>query len=249
MRVLWIPDTHAPSHNKRSWGALLPYIAANYWDKLVVGGDFYDMRAVNPYCLGSRGKMEQHRFQKEHDAGLRLWQTLRNAAREVNSDCEVHVLEGNHEAFLRRYADLHPEIKGALPDLQALFPGATAIYPYSKRQLAMKIGKLWALHGYKKARAEAATKAYLLHFGVNLICFHHHGPALATRPSAHGIIAAWCPGNLADHRIGDEYLDEPDTWQQGFAETHHFPDGTFTYYNPLIINGRFYDQAGRLWRA
>lgn len=246
-RTLIIPDTHAPNQHIPSFDALLAYAADEKWDRLVQIGDFYDVRAANGHRLENRGLMEGERIADEIAGGKRAWDRLVKATRKRNPKAEIVVCAGNHEDFLRRYAERSPELRGLIPGLPDLFPGADRIIPYSKRKLAYRIGKLHFLHGYTGSNARNAVRKYLNDFGCNLVCGHHHGVAMDSKTSKDGVISAWCLGYLGDPSIGEEYLGGPDNWQHAFAELFTHTDGTFQLYPVVIVKGRFATPGGKVY--
>lgn len=164
-RVLFIPDTHAPYHDKRAWKLVMEVGGWFKPDILVHLGDLADFYKVSAHSkdpdrtLSFRDEVEQTR-------SLRAEMDALKAARKI-------FIEGNHEDRLTRYlADKAPELFGFVTtdSLLELTANGWEFVPY--RQSA-KIGKLHLTHDVGSGGKYSTARA-LETFQHSVAIGHHH---------------------------------------------------------------------------
>ncbi len=245
-RILVVPDVHAPYHDPKAFDGLLRYAADHEWDELVQIGDFVDNRALSSHIKDKLRLREGLRFQRDQELAKELFDNLAKAVRS-KKPARVTVCKGNHESWADQFLDRHPELEGALrPD--EVFSAANKVFPYHKWRIAYKTGKLHYIHGYGRG-GNSQVRSYLNAFNVNLVCGHLHRMEQVSKPSAHGTMSAWCVGYLGRRDLGDEYVEGPTQWQQGFAVAHVHPkNGYFHLYPVSMMPKGFTSPEGKFYK-
>lgn len=248
-RVLVIPDTHAPSHDRKAVAAVQAYASTKWYDEVVILGDLGDFDSVNGHHVGRPGLQEGKRLSEDIAACKAVLEDFVFAARHINPAAGAHFLFGNHEARVAAAQSRWPAFMD-LPNLrEALDCSELGVqtYPYRKRKSAFNIGKLHFLHG--SYCGENAVKKHLDKLSCSFVMGHIHRLLTVTKPSQHGTMLGACVGHLADPDIGESYLDGPEGWQQGFAEAYVMPNGTFFLYPIAVLKGGFVAPDGKFYSS
>jgi predicted phosphodiesterase len=174
-KVLFVPDTHRPYHDKLAWGVFLRAAKAFKPDIIIVLGDFIDCAAVSFYSRDPRApRLKQEIEDAAH--GLRELENL-GAGRHI-------YIEGNHEERLPRYLkDRAPEIFELL-DLKSLL-GLTPKWEYVPYREFFSIGKAIVTHDLEKSGRNANEQA-LNDAQGNVVIGHTHAMNVAYRGNARG---------------------------------------------------------------
>lgn len=226
-----------PIHNPRALAPILKFLDVFQPHHLIWGGDILDCGAISHHNKNNRRAVE----------GLRLLEDAKLAAawmQEARTRCAPGVSEalilGNHEDWLEDLIDDYPGLEGVL-SVEALLS-----LPASCRVVnqggSYHLGKLWFLHGdqFKGGGSNVAKKAVDT-YGANVRFGHFHKYEAFTKFAA--VDATDVKTGIAVPGLctrGPKYLEgAPNQWSNGFLWGYIHPDGTFTDYVSIIVNGRF----------
>lgn len=244
-RVLVLADIHAPHVCLPAWRAILDYAADNReYGAAVVLGDWGDFESISSHNRGKLGNIEGLRVSRDIEAVERSIIELDSA---VGPNCPIFYIQGNHEYRVVRFLEEHPELKG-IPDfdLERRFGDYVTWVPFWSRGTLLKIGRMYFAHGRRTGSGH--TMRNLRDYEVNLMTGHSHAFEVSGKPIA----------STTDYRIsvslgglqtpGIPWMQgRPSAWVPMFGELLYLPDGTFTMYTPVVINGRFVTQSGKLY--
>lgn len=165
-KVLFIPDTHAPYHDKRIWALMMRVISVLKPDIIVILGDFADFYAVSSHAKNPNRRLD---LQWEVDEVKGLLRELRKKAPEAR----IVYVSGNHEDRLERYLmDKAPELFNSVKLEQVLELSSLGIeyIPYKDH---IQIGKIYITHEVGNCGPQAHIKAQQA-FESNVIIGHTH---------------------------------------------------------------------------
>jgi len=156
-------------------------------------------------------------------------------------------LTGNHEEWLNQLAELHPGLASLLDQRHLMDLRKWTLVPQGGYT---KLGKLHFIHGDQlKGGARVAMDA-VTKFEHSIRFGHFHTYQVATKHSMldakdvkTGVaVPAMCKRN-------PNFLKgAPSQWVQGFNYGYIHPDGTFSDYVPIIVNGKFFAE-GRAYKG
>ena len=242
--VAFIPDVHLKGDGKmtRAWKVAKRFIADVKPSGIVLGGDFLDMESLSGWLENQRRLLEMRRYSKEMEIANRELDELQNSC----PSSKVWYMEGNHEGWVERYLDKHPNMEGTL-DLRKDLSLESRKIDWIKENGLLQIGKMFFLHGWVHNTYHA--KAHLQLLGDNCMYGHVHKPQLFTQElrahrRTHG---AWSVGCLCD--LNPHFMrNKPNSWQHGFGYVEFRPDGMFQAHLINIVEGSM-TFAGNTWRV
>jgi predicted phosphodiesterase len=164
-KILFVPDTHRPYHDKRKWELMLRAGKHFKPDVIVTLGDFADFYAVSAHDKNPNRISNLEWEVEDVKVGLNQLQSL-GAGRHI-------YVSGNHEDRLERYLMRRgPELFSLvrIPELLKLRENHWQYIPYKQH---VKIGKLHITHDTGKAGAYAHYQAQAA-FQGNVIIGHTH---------------------------------------------------------------------------
>ena len=221
----WKPDV-----SKALW-ACLKFCADFKPDVTILGGDILDLKEISKHDERKRLTME----------GLRLEHTFALANQILDkvdkfTRGEKVFLKGNHEMWLEMYVDEHPALYGSIgieKNLKLKERGYKVI-PENK---AYKIGHARFIHGWYWNKFH--SRKTVDEMGDNVFYGHVHDVQIHTKTNYDSQpLMGQSVGCLCDldptWRKG-----KPNRWVNGFGVFYFLPDGDFSPYHPIIINGRF----------
>lgn len=212
-KILIVPDTHVPYHDKNAWNLCLK--AAKAWkpDKLVIIGDFADCYSIS-----------DHRKDPSRLANLASEIVAVNVeldrVQALKVPNVVYVC-GNHEQRFERYlADRAPELFGT-SDMQTLLRISERGWKWVPYQKWFRYGKLAFTHDLGHAGKNCARDS-LNSFGGNIVIGHSHGASVVYSGTVEGerhvaMNVGWL--GRADEAT---YLHSAKQreWQHGFGIAH-----------------------------
>lgn len=231
-KILFIPDTHVPYHDKAAFDLMLKAGKAFKPDHVIILGDFADFYGVSSHSKDpNRALKLKDEIEATRDA---LDQVI--ALRAKNN---VFV-SGNHEDRLERYLrDKAPELFNfiTIPQILQLKEKGFKYVPYKQ---AYKIGKLNVTHDTGVAGKYAHYKA-LDTFQHNIIIGHTHRMGYAVEGDANGqrhlcAMLGWL-GNVEEIDYMHQVKARKE-WSLGFGTGHMDAKTGVVYVTPVpIING------------
>ena len=198
-------------------------------------GDAGEWSSVSPYEFAKRSKrpsaeVTKPLLRRDIEAvndGLDRWDKV------IPKNCEKHFIEGNHELWLRNYAEEEAE-PGYLPQrAMRLAERGYRFHPYGEY---VKFNSLRMYHG-GHYDGEAHAKVHLLKTGVSVLYGHNHGKQEFGLSTLDGERSAWCIGCIA--KLKKPFLKgRPTDWRSCFATVHLYDDNTYQVTTYDIIRGR-----------
>jgi len=239
--VLFLPDLHLESNKEqtKAFKTVLNFIDKTSPDIIVWGGDFLEMSCFSKWNHGKPLLLEGKRYIDDCRIGREILET-------ISLRCKRQVyLEGNHEDWLNRYLESHPELCGKL-DLRIDLGLNDIGIKYIDVNTPFSIGKLNFIHGwfYNKYHTTSTLDKY-----QNSIFYghtHDHQSIIRTNWSSREPHMAMSLGCLCSKN--PHYLrNKPQNWINGFGLFEVRGDGFFTPHFIPIINGIF-SYGGEVWK-
>lgn len=242
-KILFIPDTHVPYHDKRAFDLVMKVGEMFKPDHVIILGDFIDMYTVSSHS-------------KDPNRALKLEFELNEAKKELKrvkglgAKNNVFV-SGNHEDRLTRYLqDKAPELFNiiSIPHLLGLDKMGFEYIPYKQHY---KLGKLYITHDCGNAGRQAAFKA-LETFQHNVVIGHTHRLNYIVEGNASGEAHLGAMfGWLGDEKEADymHRIKASRDWAKGFGIGYLEPSTGFTYVVPVPIVNYSVVVEGKLIRG
>lgn len=240
-KLLFIPDTHIPYHDKRAWRLAMIAAKAFKPDTIIIGGDFGDFYSVSSH---SKQVDRMNKFDYE----------LKQINKALDQVCsigtkDIHFVEGNHEDRLRRYLqDKAPELAGQL-DTKSLFKLKKRGISFTPYKSTLKLGKLHVTHDFGNAGRFAHYKA-LDTAQQNVVINHTHRIGYAVEGSNTGkryvtAMFGWLGDlNSIDYMHRDKANKD---WSLGLGTGYLDTDTGYVYLVPIpmveytvMIEGKLY---------
>lgn len=232
-KVLILPDTHAPHHDKRAWKLVMEAGAWFKPDTLVHLGDLADFYKVSSH---SKDPSRALTFKDE----IEVVRRLRGEMDSLGAKRKVFI-EGNHENRLARYlADKAPELFEfvSTDELLGLSKNGWEFYPY--RDYA-KVGKVYFTHdtggGGKYSTARALDT-----FQHSVSIGHHHAVQFHVMGDATGKYQVGAQFGWLGDRSAVDYMHRVRVsrlWAHGFGTGYHNTATGTVYLTPHpIVNYR-----------
>ncbi len=176
-KILFIPDSHVPYHDKDAFDLMLKAGKAFKPDHVIILGDFADFYGVSSHS-------------KDPNRALKLKEEIEEVKKALDQVASLGAknnvfVSGNHEDRLERYLrDRAPELFNfiSIPKILELKEKGFTYVPYKR---AYKIGKLNVTHDTGVAGRYAHYKA-LDTFQHNIIIGHTHRIGYAVEGDAQG---------------------------------------------------------------
>jgi hypothetical protein len=176
-RWLFIPDTHAPYHDKKALSLIQDTVMADVeFDGICILGDFYDCYAVSDYRKDPR-----------RERSLRRELLLARAARKPFDDYGFKrrvFIKGNHEWRLERYLETHaPELYEEVMSQDLLGLEGWEVIEYMEDT---QVGKINVTHDIGYAGL-TSTRKTMIDYMDNVVMGHNHMMQFFVEGNAKGI--------------------------------------------------------------
>ena len=225
-------DVHYPVHDKACINVVCDFIKDFKPDYLVYGGDQLQMDSISAWNAkkpklteGTRLKKEYSGFQKD---------ILSRIENLLPRNCKKFFIIGNHEYRTIHLIERSTQFEGFIEIEKNLDLTDYTIIPFND---VFNIGDMNFAHGWywNKYYSEKTIRVAQKMIFVG----HVHTPQLHTSKSPAYTLPKQCVGVGCLCNENPHYLrDSPNAWVHQFLFWYMFDDGTFTYYTPIIINGR-----------
>lgn len=229
-RILFVPDTHAPFHDRKSWALLLAVAKQLKPQHVVVLGDFIDCYSISQHDKDP-GRVNALEDELHSAKGLLL------DLERVTPSAKLYFVEGNHEHRLQRYVwKRAPELHGMLDMKKLLIPSNR--WKYTKYGDSCQIGKLYVTHDEGNAGDQAHVRARST-FEGNVVIGHTHRMAVSYRGNAKGKAHVGAMfGWLGDHSAID-YMHRVrcQQWVHGCGVGYLLPGGNVHIQAVPFIDG------------
>lgn len=241
-KVLVLPDPHLKTKpdGKKGWEA---DVSPALWTALRFGDDFKPDMTI---LLGDLMELEMISFFAKNNLRAREQMRLNNDFEFTNevlnwidkfTKGNKVYLEGNHESRLNQYLDENPELEGLLSIEKNLYLKERG-WKYFKEGRLIKVGHSFFTHGWYYNLHH--SKKHVSELGENLFYGHTHDVQSFSKPNPSQMpiigqsLGCLCSLNPIWKR------NKPNRWVNAFGVFYFSKNGDFTYYTPIIINGRFW---------
>lgn len=226
-----------PLHNRKAIDAMLAFTQDFKPHGYIVGGDALDFGAISHWNKAKKLGLEGLRIQRDIDEfGLNVMAPIEDAG-----IADLMWIDGNHERFLKDLVEGEPGLADTLtiPKLLNLEDRGWNYIPTGGH---LDIGKLRFVHGDQLGGGDAVAKAAILEHNRSIAFghFHTHQEYVKHSPVDSTDIHVGIAVPALANRGPGFMKKRANKWANGFLFGAFFPDGTFTYYVPTIIDGRFY---------
>lgn len=230
-KVLFIPDTHRPYHDKKAWKLLLKTMKKFKPDTIAIMGDFADFFSVSTHSKDPNRALKLDQEVLDVQKGLK-------ELNELGAKKQIFV-SGNHEDRLERYLQKSaPELFNLIniPQLLNLKELGWEYVPYKSDY---KLGKLYLTHDVGSAGRTAVFKCMDSYQHSN-ITGHTHRMAYIVEANAAGETKLSAQfGWLGDTEEADymHRMKARKDWTLGFGIGYHNKSSGVVYVQPVpIIN-------------
>lgn len=228
--------THVPYQDEPALSSMLKFFEYYRPDAHMIMGDFCDMEGISHW---PSSELKPRRLVPE------LLEAKALIKRIVDStvDCTTRIyLTGNHEDWLDQACTAQmPQLFDGLPQLGVeltlsklldLEGFEYQLYPLNH---IVRIGKAGFTHGLYTGGSHA--KKHLSVLKTNIYYGHLHDTQSHNETSIDGPMEAHSLGCLA--KLDAKFLKgKPNNWVHSFGVFEFFPDGSYTFMCPKIINGK-----------
>ena len=241
--AVFLPDEHLKTtpapHTKKGWKPVISnsLVACMKFchdfkpDVTILGGDVVDLSEISRF--NERKKLTVEGLRLEHT--FEIANEFLDEVDEFSKGDKVYLM-GNHEAWLPLYIEQHPVLHGAfsIEKNLRLKERGYEIIPENK---CYKLGHARFIHGWYWTKYHSAKT--VSEMGDNVFYGHTHDLQSYTKTNYESkpIIGHSC-GCLCE-LDPDWRRGRPNRWVNGFGVFYFLPNGNFTFYNPIIIDGKF----------
>jgi hypothetical protein len=236
LKVSVQPDTHAKFADKKALSAYIKFLTYYKPDVHIILGDFVDCEGLSHW---PQDDLEPRRIVPE----MKVARDILAKITESTPSCSTRIyLTGNHEHWIEQAFTRMPELFDGLSELDieinlksllALEKFGYQIFPLNH---IVNIGLANFTHGIYTGAAHASK--HLNVFKANIYYGHLHDGQEFNATSMDGPLEAASLGCLC--RLDAKFLKgKPNNWVHSHGVFEFFPDGTYTFTKPKILNGRF----------
>ena len=229
--AIW--DLHHPEHDKASWLAVKEFIKDFKPDNFVFGGDQQHFDTISSFNKYKPGLIEGKRVKKEYESFQK--EILTPLEDALPAYCKKYYIVGNHEYRIERLIEKNPQYEGFIELQNNLDLTSWTVIPFNE---VFNIGGMYFTHGWWYNVHYA--KKTVLQAQKMIFVGHVHRPQVYTSASPAYALPKQCVGIGCMCNVNPDYLEnKPSAWVHQFLFWYMNSDGTFTYYTPILINGRF----------
>jgi predicted phosphodiesterase len=225
-------DIHYPEHDEAALEVTFEFLKDFKPDWLILGGDQMTLDAISSFNRRKIKLRENKRLKKEYDGFQR--DVLDRLEEILPAKCKKYFIIGNHEYRIDRLKEYNPTYEGLIEVENNLNLKNWIIIPFNN---VFNIGDMHFTHGWYYNLHY--TKKTVLEAQKMIFVGHVHIPQTHTAVSPAYALPKQCVGVGCLCNRNPEYMeDKPNAWVHQFLFWYMFDDGTFTYFQPTIINGR-----------
>lgn len=234
--ILWLSDIHFPNHDKKALKAAIDYGKQAKINCIVLGGDILDNEPFTNHDAPPPGKYDVIEW---FDMVEEFLQHLRDTFKSA----KIVWLEGNHDAWYKRY--LMKKAPILFNDEYYQLPQRLNLKEYGveflEQNTILKAGKLQMVHGHTLVRGIIApvnpARGVFLRTKSSTIIGHVHQNSYHPERNLKGeIIGCWSVGCLCT--LAPEYDPHNTKHGHGFAHIQVHDKGGFTVELKEIYNGK-----------
>lgn len=234
-KILFIPDTHVPHHDKKAWKLVLQAIRVFKPQRVAFLGDFADYDAVSSHAKDpARSRLFSHEI-----AAVNKCLDEYDAAAEDAGIETTHFQLGNHEDRLSRYvADKAPELHG-LVDTEDLLRLKDRGYKVTQYLDSFELGHLNITHAAGSGSGATAIVRANTQWQDNIIGGHTHTLGIMYFGNAKGRVHISATLGWLGDRKKVNYLKRVQanrSWTLGFGIAYMEPNGVVHMQAVPLIN-------------
>lgn len=241
-----IPDSHGSEIDVAAAGAFLADLKILDPGEVVGLGDHSD-------CAGwvsHHKRIAREDMAYSYHADIEATREFFDAAQAAAPRATFHILQGNHDAHLERWAaetlenvaDADLVTSMLAPDKLLKFKErGFRFYRRHEKYMGLSIpntiqlGRCFFTHGVTASKFATARHVEL--FGANVVHGHtHRAQEHRTKTVSSEAIGGWCPGTLS--KLQPTYMHtSPSAWSHGYGLQFVAKSGRFMHINVPIVNG------------
>lgn len=237
IRLVAQPDTHVQHRDVRAVQLFVDFLEWYNPHAHIIMGDFLDAEGISHW---PSDELKPREFIPEVVEARELIRTIID--KTPNTKLRVY-LGGNHEDWIRqamvaKLPTLFNGLKelGLMPDLEALLDLKKFGYDLIEMNHLFKIGKANFTHGLYTGNWH--PKKHLDVIKGNIYYGHLHDVMSYHQPTMNGMIEAASLGCLC--RLDAKFTKgKPTNWVHGFGVFEFFRDGTYSFNQIKILDGKF----------
>jgi predicted MPP superfamily phosphohydrolase len=231
--VAFLPDVHLEGTEEPSdaWKVAKTFVMYQQPSEIILGGDFLEMSCLSHWLAKKRLLLEGKRYKADVALANKEITDLEKRCPEA----KITYLEGNHEDWLTRYIESHPEMQGVI-DLQTDLHLAERGIEWVPFNDVYTVGHMNYIHGWYWNIYHA--RKHLNRMGSNVMYGHVHqyqveSMRLRAKSQIYTAMATGCLCNLnpAWKR------NRPNDWMHGFGFVEYRKDGTFQPHHLVVVDG------------
>jgi Icc-related predicted phosphoesterase len=242
-KVLLIPDTHVPYHDKKAFELVLNVGKGLKVDEVVIGGDFIDNYSVSSH---DKNPNRARKLDEEVESTIKELKRVK----EIGAKKNVYIA-GNHEDRLERYLmKTAPELYNII-STEKILQLKELGFKYVPYKHIYEIGKLSITHDLGKAGRTAHLKA-LDDYQNNIVIFHTHRLGYAIEGNVSGTkhvgtMLGWL-GDVDSVDYKHKALAQKE-WALGFGVAYHDTNTDNVYVVPVPIVNYTCLVEGKLYKV
>ena len=251
-KAVFLPDMHLRTRPtdrvKRGWTPIVSpalHTALEFCedfkpDTTIIGGDMLDLPEISKHTERKKIEREKLRLNHTFELGNQILDRV-----DKFTGGEVVYEKGNHEGWLDLWVEENPAVEG-LVSLEKNLRLVERGYKIIHENRAYKLGHAKFIHGW--FTRDYHSKPTVNRMGDNVFYGHAHDVQAYTNVNYDSQpLMGYSVGCLCDLNPG-WLRKRPNNWVNGFGVFYFSKDGSFTFYNPIIIRGGFW-YAGKYYNG
>lgn len=232
-----------PLHDLRAMNAMLQFAKDFKPDEIILGGDMLDCGLISHHNHGKPGATEGLKLRAD---ATELQDALLTPLECLGAKKLVYI-EGNHEAWLNQLVEAIPTLEGLLELDNILDLSNWKVIPQGGQY---DLGKLTFLHGDTVVGGEHMAKQAVINYERNVRFGHYHTLQMYTKtsPSEYKNGKTGIAVPCLCHKTPKYGKGKPNKWMSGFNWGYVLPNGNFSDYVSLIMDGQFIAN-GKLYKG
>lgn len=231
-KVLAAGDWHIPYQDEASVEIFFEFLADFKPDVLVLPGDFCDFECISKFNKSKWKIKEGKRLSTDYARANKMLDRINEA---ITWDCEKVFIIGNHEQRVNWAIEESPQEMEGFAELENnLHLDGWKLIPYNG---IYTVGSMNFIHGSRYNQTHAKYNA--MEYDGQIFSWHVHTSQVFTLknileglPKQGVSVGCMCSRNPSYRE------NQPNHWVNQFLYAYVFTDGSFTYYSPIIIEGR-----------
>lgn len=231
-RGVAVGDLHYPVDNHKCKKILFDFLEDFQPDIFILAGDQMDMGCISAFNRSKLKLLENKRLSYEYRGFQRSY--MDRFEDVLKSDCDRYWMYGNHEDRVTRLIENFPQYEGFIEVNKNLDLSGWVEIPFNG---VLSLGEMNFIHGHwhNKYHADKNVSVY----GKQVFNWHVHTNQVFTMHSPiNGLPKQGVSVGCMCDRNPEWLRDKPNSWVNQFMFFYLFGDGSFSYFTPLIVNGR-----------